>query len=62
MKKLYYVLFVIMNLILGGLYLYGADNNRYICAWLWGIAPTLNMILFGIFEKYIMEDKNEYLY
>lgn len=56
MKQLYFVIATIMNLILGGLYLYGADHNRYICAWLWGIAPTLNLILFGLFEKYVMEE------
>ena len=62
MKQLYFVIATIMNLAMGLLYCWGADHNRYICAWLWGIAPTLNLILFGIFEKYIMEDKNEYLY
>ena len=61
MKQLFWTIFVIMNLILGGLYCWGADNNRYICAWLWWIVPTLNVILYGIFEKAIMENNNEYL-
>lgn len=62
MKQLFWTIFVVMNLFLGGLYCWGADNNRYICAWLWWIVPTLNLIVYGIFEKTIMEDNNEYLY
>lgn len=56
MKQLFWTIFLIMNLILGGLYLWGADNNRYVCAWLWWIVPTLNLIVYGIFEKTIMEE------
>ena len=56
MKQLYFVIATIMNLAMGLLYCWGADHNRYICAWLWGIAPTLNLILFGLFEKYVMEE------
>lgn len=56
MKDLFWFLFVLVNLIIGGLYLWGAENNRYVCAWLWGIAPTLNLILYCVFEKHIFEE------
>ena len=48
--------FIIMNLILGIFYVYGADNNRIICLALWFVIPMLNAILYGIFERFIMEE------
>lgn len=57
MKPLYYTLAIIINLAMGLLYLWGVENNRYICAWLWGIAPMVNLILFGLFEKYVIEGR-----
>lgn len=58
MKQLFFTLFAIMNLVLGGIYLWGADNNRYVCAWLWGIAPTLNLVLYCMFEKELIEEND----
>lgn len=54
MKQLAWTLFITLNIIMAGLYLWGADNNRYICAWLWGIFPLVNITLYGIFEKDII--------
>ena len=56
MKQLYYFIATVANLIMGLLYLWGVENNRHICVYLWIIAPTLNLILFGLFEKYVMEE------
>lgn len=52
----FFLLFILMNLILSGLYLWGADNNRYICACMWFAFPILNAILYGIFENKINEE------
>ena len=56
MKKLFWNIFVIMNLILGVFYVYGADNNRMICVALRFVFPIMNAILYGIFERFIMEE------
>ena len=53
--KQFITLFIILNLIMGVTYVWGADHNRYICLALWFIIPILNTVLFGLFEKQINE-------
>lgn len=41
-----YILFLIVGLALGGLYLWGNIHNRYLCGALWVICPLV-FCLFG---------------
>lgn len=38
------------NLFFASLYLWGVENNREICLYLWFIVPFVNLILWGIIE------------
>ena len=58
MKQVSWMILAITNLLLGSLYLWGADNNRYICAVLWAVIPMANLILYGLLEKNLIS--NEY--
>lgn len=52
MKNAYYwIFFSLVNLLLGGLYLYGADHNRYICALLWFVIPMVDFVIFSFGEE-----------
>lgn len=42
---------ILLNLLIVALYLWGTDNNRYICAALWVIAPFANLALWSLVEK-----------
>jgi len=51
----YFLLFIVMNLLLGVFYVWGADHNRYVCACLWFVIPMLNLVFVGLLEHQ-MED------
>ena len=41
----------LLNVILTILYLWGLENNRYICLSLWIIGPILNLLVYSLIEK-----------
>lgn len=43
--------FILLNLVLAGLYLHSIEYNRYICAALWFVAPMLNVGLMAILDR-----------
>lgn len=51
----YFLLFILMNLLMGGLYLWGADHNRYVCACLWFVIPIMDLVFFGLSENQMEE-------
>ena len=53
--KQFITLFFLLNTIMGIIYVWGADHNRYICLALWFIFPILNAVLFSLCEKQIEE-------
>jgi hypothetical protein len=51
----YFLLFILVNFLFGGLYLWGADHNRYVCAWLWFIIPMVDALFVGLLEHQMEE-------
>lgn len=43
--------FILLNLVLAGLYLHCIETNRHICMILWMVAPMLNIGLMAILDR-----------